>query len=193
MPMKRSTYNKSVILLTLAIVLYALGIPSSLIFLGLWVIYLTYNLYSKFQYRKGKADYILFPVQNDQFTKTTSIILGIIIFAISVITLVWQKSPNLLGLIGLVIGLLVFLNGLFDVPKGMMKIVNNKLSISGLEDRIDVRQLKEVNIYKERMLLTNVYEEVERIDQLAIDPESSKLIQHYISINNAGLKVISHL
>ena len=191
--MKRSTYNKSVILLTLAIVLYALGIPSSLIFLGLWVIYLTYNLYSKFQYRKGKADYILFPVQNDQFTKTTSIILGIIIFAISVITLVWQKSPNLLGLIGLVIGLLVFLNGLFDVPKGMMKIVNNKLSISGLEDRIDVRQLKEVNIYKERMLLTNVYEEVERIDQLAIDPESSKLIQHYISINNAGLKVISHL
>ena len=165
----------------------------SYIFLGLWIAYWTYNLYSKFQYRKGKADYILFPTQNDQYSKTTSITLGLIIFALSIIAIVWTKSFNHYGIIGITIGLLVFLNGLFDLPKGIMKVETNVLSISGLKNKIDIRQLKEINIYKERMLLTNLYDEIQRVDNLAIDPVSSKLIDNYISKNNIDLKIVNNV
>jgi hypothetical protein len=153
----------------------------SLIFLGLWIAYLTYNLYSKFQYRLGKVEYIRFPTQNDQYSKTTSITLGLTIIVLSLIALFWQKSFNYIGIIGITIGLLVFLNGLFDLPKGMMKVDANELSITGLKNKIDIRQLKEIKIYKERLILTNVYDEIERIDNLAIDTDSAQLIDRYIS------------
>lgn len=165
----------------------------SYIFLGLWISYWTYNLYSKFQYRKGRSDYILFPTQNDQYSKTTSITLGLIIFALSIVAIVWTKSLNHYGIIGLTIGLLVFLNGLFDLPKGMMQVETNELSISGIKNKIDIRQLKEIKIYKERMILTNVYDEIQRVDNLAIDPISSKLIDSYISKNNIDLKIVNNV
>ncbi len=167
----------------------------SYLFLGLWVTYWTYNLYSKFQYRKGKADYILFPTQNDQYSKTTSITLGLIIFALSIGAIVWTKSFNQYGIIGITIGLLVFLNGLLDLPKGIMKIETNELSISGLKSKIDTRQLKEINIYKERMLFTNIYDEIQRVDNLAIDPDSAQLIDRYISEkkNNIDLRTINNV
>jgi hypothetical protein len=153
----------------------------SFIFLGILIAYWTHNLYSKFQYRKGKADYIRFPTQSDQYSKTTSITLGLVIFALSVIVIVWQNSFKYHAVIGITIGLLVFLNGLFDLPKGMMKVHANEISITGLKNKIDIRQLKEIKIYKERMILTNVYDEIQRIDNLAIDTDSAQLIDRYIS------------
>jgi len=153
----------------------------SFMFLGLWIAYWTHNLYSKFHYRKGKADYIRFPTQNDQYSKTTSITLGLVIFVLSITAIVWHNSFNYYAVIGITIGLLMFLNGLFDLPKGMMKVDANELSITGLKNKIDIRQLKEIKIYKERMILTNVYDEIQRIDNLAIDTDSAQLIDRYIS------------
>ena len=153
-------------------------------FLGLWMAYLIYNLYSKFKYRLGKADYIRFPTQNDLFHKTTSIILGLTIIILSIIAIFWQKPFNYFGIIGITIGFLVFLNGLFDLPKGMIKVDANELSISGLKNKVDIRQLKEIQIYKEKLLLANIYNEIQRIDNLAIDQDSAKIICRYISENN---------
>lgn len=165
----------------------------SYLFLGLWVVFWTYNLYTKIQYRKGKSGYIRFPTQNDQYSKTTSITLGLIVFALSIAGIVWTKTFNHYGLIGVTIGLLVFFNGIFDLPKGMMKVETNVLSISGLKNKIDIRQLKEINIYKERMLLTNIHDEIQRVDHLAIDPVSSKLIDSYFSKNNIDLKIVNNV
>jgi len=78
----------------------------------------------------------------------------------------------------------VFLNGLFDLPKGMIKVDANELSISGLKNKVDIRQLKEIQIYKEKLLLANIYNEIQRIDNLAIDQDSAKIICRYISENN---------
>jgi hypothetical protein len=154
----------------------------SYLFLGLWIVYWTYKLYSKFQYRNGNADYILFPTQNDQYFKTTSIILGLFIFTFSIVAIVWTKSFNHYEIIGITIGLLVFLNGLFDLPKGMMKVQANELNISGLKNKIDIRQLREISIYKDRMLFTNIYDEIKRVDNLDIDADAAKLIDRYITV-----------
>lgn len=165
----------------------------SYIFLGLWIAFWTFNLYTKIHYRKGKADYILFPTQNDQYLKTTSITIGLIVLALSIVAIVWTKTFNHFGIIGVTIGLLVLFNGIFDLPKGMMKVETNELSISGLKNKIDIRQLKEINIYKEQMLLTNIYDEIQRVDNLDIDPVSSKLIDNYISKNNIDLKIVNNV
>ena len=154
----------------------------SYLFLGLWIVYWTYKLYSKFQYRNGNADYILFPTQNDQYFKTTSIILGLFIFTFSIVAIVWTKSFNHYEIIGITIGLLVFLNGLFDLPKGMIKVQANELNISGLKNKIDIRQLREISIYKDRMLFTNIYDEIQRVDNLDIDADAAKLIDRYITV-----------
>jgi hypothetical protein len=156
----------------------------SYLFLGLWIVYWTYKLYSKFQYRNGKADYILFPTQNDQYFKTTSILLGLFIFTFSIVAIVWTKSFNHYEIIGITIGLLVFLNGLFDLPKGMMKVQANELNISGLKNKIDIRQLREISIYKDRMLFTNIYNEIQRVDNLDLDADTAKLIDRYITVKS---------
>lgn len=162
--------------------IFTIGNPVvSYIFTGLGIINWSYNLYTKFQYRKGKADYILFPTQNDQYSKTTSITLGLIILTLSVAAIILTKSDYHYEIVGITIGLLVFLNGIFDLPKGVMKVEGNDLTISGLRNKIDIRQLKEINIYKERMILTNISNEIERVENLAISPDSAQLIERYIS------------
>jgi hypothetical protein len=161
----------------------------SYLYLGLWIVYWTYNLYAKFQYRKGKTDYILFPTQNDKYYKTTSITLGIIAILLCIAGIIWTKSFNYYLIIAVTIGLLVFLNGLFDLPKGMLKIKTNEMSITGLKNKIDLRQIKEINIYKERLLLTNIYNDMLRVDNLDIDAVSATLIDKYISKNYIDLKI----
>lgn len=167
----------------------------SYIFLGLWIVFWTYNLYVKIQFKNRKSDYILFPTQNDQYSKMTSITLGVAAFTLTIAGIVWTKSFNHFGLIGITIGLLVFFNGIFDLPKGMMKVETNELSISGLKNKIDIRQLKEIKIYKERMILINIYDEIQRVNNLAINPYSAQLIDNYISENknNIDLKTTNNV
>jgi hypothetical protein len=155
--------------------------------LGLWIILWTFNLYSKIQYRKGKVDYILFSTQNDQYSKTTSITLGLLILVLSIVGIIWTKALNHYAIIGIIIGLLVFFNGIFDLPKGRIKIEGNTISISGLTTTIDQRQLKEIKISTERIILTNINAEIQRVDNLDIDPESAKLIDRYISGNKSNI------
>lgn len=162
-------------------------------FLGLWIVYWIYNLYSKIQYRKGKADYILFPTQNDKYYKTTSITLGIIVVLLSIAGISWIKSFHNYGIIGITIGLLVLVNGLADLPKGMLQVKTNELNISGIKNKIDMRQLKEISIYKERMLLTNYNNETQRVDNLDIDTDAAKRIVSYISECTADVKTINNV
>lgn len=124
--------------------------------------------------------------------KTTSITLGLIIFILSIVAIIWTKLDNQYEIFGIIIGLLVFLNGLCDLPKGVMKIENNFLSVSGLKNKIDIRQIKGIKIYKERMILTNIDNKTERVDNLAISQESAQLIESYISEkgNNIDLTII---
>lgn len=165
------------------------------LFLAVWVVYLIYSLISKIRYRKGKSKYILFPTLNDQYSKVTSLTLGIICLILSIVAIIWTKSYIHYGITGIAISLLVFLNGVFDLPKGWMQVDQNELSLSGLENIIDVRQLKEINIYKERIILTNVYDEIKRVESLNIDANSARQIENYISkhANNLSIQITNNV
>lgn len=199
--MKRYKVDIKTIVEVLTFILIFLSISSidnlilSYCMFGLWIVYWSYNFYSKIQYRKGKADYILFPTQNDQYYKATSISLGLIVLIITIVASLWTKTFNHNFIIGLVSGLLVFLNGIFDLPKGKMIVQGNSISVSGLQAEIDQRQLKEISISTDRLLLTNVNGEIQRVDNLIIDLKSAELINKYIFDNKncIDLKVINNV
>lgn len=164
----------------------------SFVILGIWVVVLVYNLYSKIQYRNGNTNYIHFPTKNDSYSKMTSLTLGIIVLALSVAWFFWIKSINIYGIIGLAIGLLVFLNGLFDLPLGRMQIENNELIISELESKLDIRQIKEIIIKKDQLILLNLYDEKQRINNLEIDDASATQLEDYIikHTKNSDVKLV---
>ena len=154
-----------------------------IVFLGHWVGFLIYNLYSKFQYRKGNVNYILFPTANDQYSKITSIILGPIICSLGIAGMIWTEDFSLYGAVGILIGVLIFCNGIFDLPKGMMEIEGYEMNLTGVERKIDICQVEEVRIYKDHIVVTNIYNENQRYGNLEIDAYSAKYIADYISIN----------
>ena len=163
-------------------------------FIGIFIVFIAYELYSKMQYRKGKANYVLFPTLNDLYSKMTSITIGLMAITASIIAVIWTNTFNHYCVIGLCVGLLIFLNGIFDLPNGLIKIRDNSLKITGLKTNVDQRQLKEIKIFKEKILLTNVYDELIRIDNFNINPESAKLIELYLTKNktNDELKIINN-
>jgi hypothetical protein len=166
-----------------------------ILFLGLWIGNLIYNLYSKFQYRKGNANYILFLTVNDQHSKINSLILGLFICALSVVAIVCTDDFWLYGAVGILVGVLVFCNGIFDLPKGMLKIDGNEMNIAGLDGKIDIRQVKEVNIYNDRIVVTNIHNENQWLRNLEIDKASAEQIDQYILNNKKenDLKTINNV
>lgn len=163
--------------------------------LGLWTIFWIYNLYSKIQYRLGKVDYILFPTQNDQYSKMTYLTLGLMVIGFATASVIWFKPSNYHILITFAVGSIVFFNGVFDLPKGKMKITGNQIKMSGLKDKIDKRQLKEISISPERIILTTINDGIQRVGNLDIDKVSAKLICNYISenSNDATFKVVNEV
>lgn len=164
----------------------------SFISLGIGIVVWVYNLYTKIKYRNGNCNYIHFPTKNDSYSKTTSLTLGIIVLALSVALFIWGKSISNYGIIGFTIGLLVFLNGLFDLPQGRMQIENNELKISELESKLDIRQIKEIILRKDQLILLNRYDEKQRINNLEIDAASATQIEDYIikHTKNSDLKLV---
>lgn len=155
----------------------------------------SYKLFLKWQYRKGKSEYLHFPTQNDNFYRTSAIVLGLILVFGSAVAIIWKDSFTFYGIVGMANGLLLFLNGLFDLPKGKMILATNELSISGLKKIIDIRLLREVNIHNEKLILTDIDNEILRVDNLAIDTDSAKQIENYLAKNSSKteLRIINNV
>jgi Ca2+/Na+ antiporter len=167
----------------------------SYLFLVLWITYWVYNLYEKFRYRSTNTTYVLFQTQNDEYSKVTSIVLGLMILVLSIVAMIWASITILYPIIGVAIGLLVFLNGIFDLPKGRIEFQDDLIYVNSLDIKMDRRKLKEINIYKERILITNIYGEIKKITNLNISVDSAELIKRYIidNKNNISLTIINNV
>lgn len=165
------------------------------IFWGILILLVLYEIYSKIRYRIEKSTYILFPTMNDNYSKTTRIIIGGIISLLSFGTMVYWNTFNEYILIGIVLGLLVLTNGLLDLPNGRLNIKGNLIKISNLSSSIDQNDLKEIHISKEQLLLIPIDGEVKRIPNLDLDFKSAKLIQDYLLNHrtNPDLAIINRL
>lgn len=149
--------------------------------LAIYVIYWSYNFYTKLRYRQGKANYLLFPTKNDEYSRMTSITIGSLLLLASLAFLLWKQPASVYAIIGLVIGLLVLLNGLFDVPKGQLSIQHGLIRFSALDRPIDPRSVKEIRISREQIRLTTDQEHTQQINHLLLDSNSIARIRSYLS------------
>lgn len=123
--------------------------------------------------------------------KISSLTLGVIICVLSILSLVGTNDFKLYGAVGFLVGVLIFCNGLFELPKGMLKIEGNEMYIVGLDRKMDIRQIKELKIYNDRMELINANNDKHRLEYLKINLVSAEQIEKYIlnhkMVNNLNI------
>jgi len=159
---------------------------------GLAISFWAFNLYGKLQYRSGNKNYLLIPTKNDTYSKMTSLIFGGALLIGAVLGLC-LGSFNAFTIVGSGVGSLIFFNGLYDLPKGKIAVENNKLSVDRYMEDVDVRQLKQIEIFTDRVLITNIYNEIQRADNLNIDDKIALEIMRYLgdSIHDTELNIVN--
>jgi hypothetical protein len=166
------------------------------IFFVVWIVFWIYNLYTKIQYSKGNPpDILIFSTLNDNYSKMTFMTLGIMASVISIIGYFAFSFIMPYLVVGLTVGIIIFLNGLFDVPKGWITIENNSLKIYGVQEEIDSRQLKEIELKNDQIILTNIYGEHKKSNLLNLTPIIAKNIKHYITerLHNNEVLVVNNV
>lgn len=85
--------------------------------LGVFILYLFFDLYSITQYEKGKRSYVFFTKRKNKFSKTISLIVGSLIFTIAIFSIIFMGSLSYHTLIGFVLGSWIIVGGIFESPK----------------------------------------------------------------------------
>lgn len=155
----------------------------SYIFLSLWTAYWMWNIYLKIQYRKGKESYLLVPTVNDDYSKMTSITLGAILVFLTSILAFWKPEIFGYNIIMFVVGMILFINGILDLPKGKIEIDGNILSITGLIDKINVEDIQSLEIMTNKIILVNNTSKITRLDNFNIDAKVANTIEKYLATN----------
>ncbi len=167
------------------------------IFLLIWVVIGVYNINDKIQYRLGnRPNTIRFPTLNDNFTQTTTVTLGCFMISISIIGNFISHFNILYVIIGLATGIIVFLNGFFYLPNGWLSIENSTIGIYGIKEKIDSRQLKQIELQNNQVILTNIYGEHKVSTLLNLNPLTAENLRKYIEQklhNNNSFEVINNV
>jgi hypothetical protein len=147
-----------------------------------------YIIYQGVQYRAGKAAYLLIPTKN---SKTTSFIFGAVV-VVAAIGCIWTKMPNVYPIIGICFGSLILLTAAFGLSGDKIRIENGKINIQPIIKDIDIRQLKEIEILPDHLLLT-IYHERQRVGNLDIDSKTALMIVDYLNnkIPDSRLAIIN--
>lgn len=85
--------------------------------LSILVVYLFYDLYAKIRTKNGKTRIVFFPTRKDKRSKITSQVFGLVLAAGCLVYLIWSHTLLPLALIGMVSGLWIFMDGIFEFPK----------------------------------------------------------------------------
>jgi hypothetical protein len=182
---------------TILEVLTFIIISLSISFIPPWIAYILFALwigrliYTRY-YIRTNQNIIAFPTLNDEYAKMTPITFSIIILVLSIIGYFVFKSNLYNAIIGIVIGVAVFLFGFFESQKGWMSIDNNTLKIYGVQENIDTRQLKEITLKNDRIILTNIYGENKNSNQLNLNPSISFNIKKFLTekLHNSAILII---
>jgi hypothetical protein len=148
----------------------------------------------RYYYRKvNKTDIITFKTLNDDYSKMTFITIGILILIFSGIGFFALSMELNYLIIGLAISVITFLLGYFKPPLGWLLIENNALKIYGVQGEIDSRQLKEIILKNDQIILTNIYGEHKNSNLLNLNPIIAENIKSYINekLNNSEVSVVN--
>ncbi len=135
-----------------------------------------YNSYFK-RYRK---DVFLFPTLNDEYSKMTFITFGILIILFSAFGRFLFNSNLYYSILGFAFGAGVILFGIFQSPKGWISVEKCILSLYGVKDKIDTRQLKDITLSNDKIVLTNIYGEHTVSFNLKLNPKMAKSTKKFL-------------
>jgi len=121
-----------------------------------------YGIYIRY-YKRTNKNLMVFPTLNDNSFKMAPISFGLVICIFSVVGYFGFSVTIYKVLVLFAIGTAIFLFGFFELPKGWVSIENNALKIYGIKEGIDTRQLKEITIKNDKIILTNIYGENKKI------------------------------
>jgi hypothetical protein len=78
-------------------------------------------------------------------------------------------------------------------PDGWLSIEGITLKICGIGEKFDVRQLKEIILQKEKIILTNIYGESKYSFELNLDYQSSEKLKTFLEekLQTTGVSVIN--
>lgn len=165
----------------------------SYVAIGLCIIFWTYGLLEKYQYRKGKSSYILIPSDRDDYSKLTSCVLGgFIVVGCVVYSIFVSQSFSYFMALAIVAGLLVFLNGIFDLPKARLEIKKAKFVILGIKEKLDQAEISEIEISNERINFKHNSGRNIFVDYLKLDKDSAKQVIQYIKADVSNKHIVIH-
>ena len=153
----------------------------SIFFLCLYIFSSLYSLIDKLRHRFGKANAIYFPTVNDEYTQSTSTILGSIIILLTLILLLSLQESNFYVCAGFIFGLSTLLNGLFDLPNGRITLNKKMIKLFGIDENIPQSDIKIVEIFNNRIVLSKTNEEKLTANNLLIDFKYATKIETYIN------------
>jgi hypothetical protein len=163
----------------------------AIIFSALWIGRILYKAYFVVGVR-NRSDIILFPTQNDEYSKMTPITFGIIILIISIIGYFAFGENIYYSIIGTTIGAAVFLFGFFRSPNGWILIKNNSLELYGIQGETDTRQLREITLKNDKITLTNIYGENKNSNLLNLNQSNARDIKRFLEekLNKSEILIV---
>jgi|GEM_PF-5705104 len=183
----------------LIVILIYFGITSydapfvSYLAIGLCIIFWTYGLLEKYQYRKGKSNYILIPTNRDDYFKLTSCVLGVLIVVGCIVYSIFvSRSFNYFMALSIVAGLLVFINGVFDLPRARIEIKKKQFVIFGTKEKLNQSEVSEIEITNERLNFKQHSGKNILVDDLKLDKDSVKEVIQYIKDDVANKHIAIH-
>ena len=95
----------------------------------------------------------MLPTQNDEASKMSLVAFGLVVLFFSSVGHFAFDMEIYQVAIGLTIGGGLIWFGLHESPKSWLHIKENIIEIQDMADRVDIRQLKEISIYSDRIVL----------------------------------------
>ncbi|KAA3439237.1 hypothetical protein [Rufibacter hautae] len=149
----------------------------------LWAAWFLYTTLNNLLYRVGvKENEIRYHTINDNYHKYFQIGIGIALTVLSICTWLWITTRKDFAPIGVVIGLLLIVAGLLELPRGEMKLRTDSLILSGVPDEIGKDALTGIVIEEDRITLTHTRGEVVSQEMLRLDPKTATAIEQFLVV-----------
>lgn len=143
--------------------------------------FLLYSIYVKIRRKKRYSDVFLIPTTNDAYYKSTYILLGLIAVGLGLFFILRYKSVDYLEIITVLLGVLLFVNGLLEQPRGEIVIQHQQLQFSGLKLPIPLQELNTITIHRDTIVLETNQAPKTIIRYLNIDPQTANYLHNYLT------------
>jgi hypothetical protein len=156
---------------------------------GVIIFFIGREIYSRY-YKRANKNLMVFPTLNDNYSRMLPISIGIVGCVLAVVVWLAFSAPIYKVLVVFTFGIVIFLFGFFELPKGWVSIEFNILKIYGIKESMDIRQLKEITLKNDKIILTNIYEEHRANTLLKLNPTVANNLKKFLEENLHNTEVL---